>query len=62
MDPGLLIAASHAGGHGPQMHGPLVPILVAIALGGAGLVFLLRWVKGRKGSEHDSVRDRDREA
>jgi hypothetical protein len=54
MDLGLLIAASHGGGHGPQMHGPFVLLLVAIALV-AGVVFLVRKAKAGKGSDRDHV-------
>ena len=52
---GLLIASSHAPVHGPQLHGPLFIILVAIALVGA-VVLLVRRAKARR----RSVSDRDR--
>jgi hypothetical protein len=60
MDLGLLIATSHGGGHGPQMHGPIVVTLMAIALV-AGLVFLVRKAKAQKDSDRDAVSDRDPE-
>jgi hypothetical protein len=60
LDHRLLIAATDAGGHGPQMHGPILVVLLAIALV-AGLVLLVRKRLRRKGSEHDRVNDRTSE-
>ena len=54
MDHGLLMATSHAGGHGPQMHGPVVLLFVAIALVG-GLVALVRRAKAPNDPGRDVV-------
>jgi LPXTG-motif cell wall-anchored protein len=58
MDLGPLIAASHGGGHGPQMHGPFVVILMALALVG-GLAFLVRKRRRRKDGDRDPEGARD---
>jgi hypothetical protein len=60
MDHALLIASSHAGGHGPQMHGPIVVILLALAFVG-GLVFLVRRLRRPKDSDRDPVTGSDRD-
>ena len=60
MDHGLLIASSHGAGHGPQMHGPVFLVLMALAVV-AGVVVLIRKLRAPKGSDPDSPRDARRE-